>query len=446
MKNLTKGNPLKVILLFAVPLYIGQQFQLLYSLADTRIIGSILGETSLAAVGATTSLSDMLIEFLNGIICGFGIIIATFFGAGEQKNMRKAIAGTILFGIVITLLISGICLVFLPGILSALNISDELRAEAMAYIRVIIIGLTATTLYNICAAILRAIGDSFTPLIFLVISNLTNIGLDIAFIRCLHMGVMGAAVATVLSQAVSACICFQYMRKKYKEIVLHKEDFVRDGEVYRQLIPTGFSMGFMISFVTLGSLALQTSINTFGTNIIVAHTAARKITSIFLVPFFVLGTALATYCGQNLGAKEYGRIRKGIKDTVLFSFGWCAIVLIIVFTIAPWMIRLVTASTESEIIDTAQLYLKINAVFYFLPAVICILRNSMQGFGDKKSPLVSSFIELAGKVAIAYLLAPVIGYMGVIISEPIVWALMVIPLLINIRRSPVLKNVNSDRP
>lgn len=439
MKNLTKGNPLKVILLFAIPLYIGQQFQLLYSLVDTRIIGSILGETSLAAVGATTSLSDMLIEFLNGIICGFGIIIATFFGANEQKNMRKAIAGTIVFGTVITLLISGICLVFLPQILSILNISVDLKAQSMAYIRVIIIGLIATTLYNICAAILRAIGDSFTPLIFLIISNVTNIVLDIAFVNYLHMGVEGAAIATVLSQAVSACICFLYMRRKYKEIVLHKEDIVPDGEVYRQLIPTGFSMGFMISFVTLGSLALQTSINTFGTNIIVAHTAARKVTSIFLVPFFVLGTALANYCGQNLGAKEYERIKKGIKDTILFSFGWCVVVLIIVFTAAPWMIRLITASLESEIISTAELYLKINSIFYFLPAVICILRNSMQGFGDTKSPLFSSFIELAGKVAIAYLLAPVIGYMGVIISEPIVWALMVIPLLINIRRNSIFK-------
>lgn len=439
MKNLTKGNPLKVILLFAIPLYVGQQFQLLYSLVDTRIIGSILGGTSLAAVGATASLSDMLVEFLNGIICGFGIIIATFFGAGEQKNMRKAIAGTILLGTVITLAISGLCLVFLPQILSILNISADLKVESMAYIKVIIIGLIATTLYNICAAILRAIGDSFTPLIFLMISNVMNIVLDVVFIRYAHMGVEGAAIATVLSQAVSACTCFLYMRKRYQEIVLHKEDILPDKEVYRQLIPTGFSMGFMISFVTLGSLALQTSINTFGTNIIVAHTAARKITSIFLVPFFVLGTALATYCGQNLGAKEYERIKKGIKDTVLFSFGWCVVVLIIVFSVAPWLIQLITASSESEIIDTAVLYLKINSVFYFLPAVICILRNSMQGFGDTKTPLFSSFIELAGKVAIAYLLAPVVGYMGVIISEPVVWTLMVIPLLVNIKRSSMFR-------
>lgn len=434
MKSLTKGNPLKVILLFAVPIYIGQQFQLLYSIVDTRIIGSVLGDEALAAVGATATLSDMLIEFLNGVICGFGIIIAAFFGAGEQKNMRKAIAGTIISGTVITVLLSGICLLFLPGILSVLNVSADLRQEAMTYIRIIVIGLTATTLYNICAVILRAIGDSFTPLIFLMISNVMNIVLDIVFVRYLEMGVAGAAIATVFSQAVSACICFVYMKKKYKEITLQGEDVVPDKEIYKKLMSTGFSMGIMISFVTLGSLALQTCINTFGTNTIVAHTAARKATSFFLTPFFVLGSALATYCGQNLGAKEYERIKKGIKDAVLLSFGWCAIVFVIIYTTGPWIIRLITATEESEIISTAVLYLKINSIFYFLPAGICILRNSMQGFGDTKTPLISSFIELAGKVAIAYLLVPTAEYMGIIVSEPIVWVLMVIPLLISIKR------------
>lgn len=211
-----------------------------------------------------------------------------------------------------------------------------------------------------------------------------------------------------------------------------------DKEIYSQLLPTGLSMGFMISFVTLGSLALQTSINTFGTNVIVAHTAARKATSLFLTPFFVLGTALATYCGQNLGAKEYGRIKKGIRDTVFLAFGWCAVVLVIIFLFAPWIVRTITASGEGEIIDTATLYLRINGVFYFLPALICIFRNSMQGFGDKKTPLFSSLIELTGKVVIAFVLAPVIGYMGVIISEPIVWAVMVLPLLVNMKKNPIL--------
>ncbi|MDE7276424.1 MAG: MATE family efflux transporter, partial [Lachnospiraceae bacterium] len=410
-----------------------------YSLIDTRIIGSTLGETSLAAVGATISLSDMLIEFLNGIICGFGIIISTFFGADDEKGLKKAIGGSVVLGLAGTLFISVFGLAFLPGILRFLNVSDELMPQASAYIRIILIGLFATTLYNICAAVLRAIGDSYTPLIFLVISNLLNIVLDYVCILLLQMGVSGAAFATVFSQALSALLCFLYMRKKYPGIRLGREDILPDGEICKTLLPTGLSMGFMISFVTLGSLALQTSINTFGTNIIVAHTAARKATSLFLIPFFVLGSALATYCGQNLGAKEYGRIKKGIKDAVLLSFVWCAAALLVVFTLSPYIIRGITASAESEIIDTASLYLKINAVFYFLPAVICILRNSMQGFGDTRTQLVSSFIERAGKVLIAYLLAPVIGYMGVIISEPVVWVFMVIPLLAGMARNPILK-------
>ncbi|SFR97229.1 MATE family efflux transporter [Anaeromicropila populeti] len=439
MNNLAKGSPLKSILLFAIPIYIGQLFQLGYSLIDTRIIGRILGETSLAAVGSTTSLSDMLVEFLNGIICGFGIIISIYFGSEDEDKMRKAIGGTILFGGIVTISISSLCLVLLPQILGVLNVSSELMPESVSYIRIIVLGLLATTFYNICAAILRAIGDSYTPLIFLILSNLFNIGLDYLFILYFQKGVSGAAIATVLSQTISAVICFFYMRLKYKQIVLHKEDMIPSKEVTLKLLPTGLSMGFMISFVTLGSLALQTSINTFGTNIIVAHTAARKATSLFLTPFFVMGTALATYCGQNLGAKKYGRIKKGIHDTILLAVCWCMVVIAIVFIFSPLIIRIITASQETNIIQTASLYLRVNSIFYILPAIICIFRNSMQGFGDKTTPLVSSLIELAGKVIIAYLFAPVIGYMGVIVSEPIVWALMVLPLIINMRKNPILK-------
>lgn len=441
MKNLTQGKPIKVILLFAMPLYIGQLFQLGYSLIDTRIIGSTLGETSLAAVGATTSLSDLLIEFMNGVVCGFGIIVATYFGAGDESNLHKSIGQTVVLSIVFTVLLSIGCLFFLSPILDFLNVSPELVPEASAYIRIIIAGLIATALYNVCAAILRAIGDSFTPLMFLVISNLLNVALDYLFILRLDKGVAGAAIATVASQAISVILCFIYMRKKYPQINLHAGDMIPEKEMCRQLLPRGFSMGFMLSFVLMGSLALQTAINALGMNIIVAHTGARKATSLFLMIFFVLGTALATYCGQNLGAKEYGRIRQGIRDTILFSLCWYLFVLLIVFILSPVIINLITASEEPEIIGNAVLYLKVNASFYFLPAIICILRNSMQGFGDSRTPLISSVVELIGKVLIAYLLVPSLQYMGVVLSEPIVWALMVIPLIVSILRNPIMRKV-----
>lgn len=432
MKDLSKGNPLKVILQFALPLYIGQLFQLCYGVIDTRVVGSVLGEAALAAVGATTALSDLLIEFLNGVICGFGIVIATCFGAKEEKQMKKAIGGTIVIGVLFTVVISVGCLLFLPQILGILNVAPELTQNATAYIQTIIAGLVITALYNIGAVVLRSIGDSFTPLIFLVISNVLNVVLDYSFVMYAGMGTRGAALATVLSQAVSALLCFIVICKKYPSLKLKKEDIQPQGEMYKQLIPKGLSMGFMLSFVMLGSLALQTSINTFGTNTIVAHTAARKITIIFLTPFFVLGTALATYCGQNLGAKEYERIKQGIKSSVLISFAWCIVVVLLIFAFASIFIRFVTGSSEEEIVRTATMYLRINASLYFLPAMICIFRNSMQGFGDTKTPLVSSFIELAGKVLIAWFLTPVIGYWGIIVSEPIVWAAMIIPLFIGL--------------
>lgn len=439
MKDLTKGKPIRLILLFAVPLFVGQLFQLFYSLADTRIVGQTLGDEALAAVGATTTLSDMLLSFLNGLTNGFAIVIATCFGAKDERQMKKAMGGTILLGSCCAVVLSGLCLLNMSGLLKLLNISPELFAAARGYIGIVIAGLLAATLYNICAAMLRAIGDSFTPLLFLILAAFLNIAMDYGFILCLHTGVEGAAYATVIAQAVSAFLCFLYMRRKYPQLTLKKEDFKPDMILYKKLFGAGLSMGFMTSLVGIGTMALQTSINTFGTDIIVAHTAARKISSIYMLPFSVMGTTLATYCGQNLGAGKYSRIRHGIRDTVLVTFVWCTGVIISAYTVAPWLIRTVTATQKKDIIDTASLYLRVNTPFYYVPTVICLFRNSMQGFGDNRTPVISSSLEMIGKVLIALLLAPAIGYYGIIVAEPIVWFIMVIPLVVNMVRSPVLK-------
>lgn len=439
MKDLTKGKPIRLILLFAVPLFVGQLFQLFYSLADTRIVGQTLGDEALAAVGATTTLSDMLLSFLNGLTNGFAIVIATCFGAKDESRMKKAMGGTILLGSYCAVALSGLCLLNMSGLLKLLNISPELFAAARGYIGIVIAGLLAATLYNICAAMLRAIGDSFTPLLFLILAAFLNIAMDYGFILCLHTGVEGAAYATVIAQAVSAFLCFLYMRRKYPQLTLKKEDFKPDMILYKKLFGAGLSMGFMTSLVGVGTMALQTSINTFGTDIIVAHTAARKISSIYMLPFSVMGTTLATYCGQNLGAGKYSRIRQGIRDTVLVTFVWCTGVIISAYTVAPWLIRTVTATQKKDIIDTASLYLRVNTPFYYVPTVICLFRNSMQGFGDNRTPVISSSLEMIGKVLIALLLAPAIGYYGIIVAEPIVWFIMVIPLVVNMVRSPVLK-------
>ena len=439
MKNLTVGKPIKLILLFAIPLFIGQLFQLFYSLVDTRIVGETLGDDALAAVGATTTLSDMLNGLFNGFTNGYAIIIATYFGANDAKHMKKAIGGTVLLGVSFAVILSALCLIFLNPILGFLNISDDILPQSKAYISIVLAGLLAATLYNICASILRALGDTFTPLIFLIIAAFLNIFLDYAFILYFHMGVGGAALATVISQAVSALLCFLYMRKKYPSLTLCREDFRIPKFIYEKLLATGTSMGFMSSFVNFGTLSLQTAINTFGNNIIVAHTAARKASSIFMLPFGVFGTTLATYCGQNLGAGKYSRLKTGIRDTVLLTFLWSAGVILVAYTLSPVLIKSITATTEPEVIKTASLYLKFNTSFYFVPSVICLFRNSMQGFGDSKTPVFSSSLELICKVLAAFLLAPAIGYWGIIVAEPIAWFIMVVPLIINMIRNPVLK-------
>lgn len=439
MKNLTMGKPLKLILMFALPLFVGQLFQLFYSLMDTRIVGATLGEDALAAVGSTSTLSDLLIGLLNGITNGFAIVIATRFGANDEKGMKRAIGGTVVLGISTALIISICSLLFLTPLLKFLNISPVLFPQSKAYISIILAGLIAATCYNICAAILRAIGDSFTPLIFLIISTVLNIVLDYTFILFFRMGVSGAALATVISQATSAILCFIYMRRKYPRLTLSHYDLIPESETYHRLLSTGLSMGFMVSFVHMGTVALQTSINTFENNIIVAHMAARKASSIFMLPWSVLGTTLATYCGQNLGAGKYSRIKQGMRDTLLLTWAWCILVVLMAFTIAPFIIRTITASTEPEIIDTACLYLRFNTSFYFVPAVICLFRNAMQGFGDSKTPVFSSSLELLAKVVAALLFAPALGYWGIIIAEPIAWIIMVIPLIVNTVRNPIFK-------
>ncbi len=434
MRNLTKGSPVKMILMFAVPLFIGQLFQLFYSLVDTRIVGALLGDTALAAVGATTSLCDLLNNLLNGFTNGFGIIIATYFGAGNKRIMKNAIAGTVVLSVSITVTISAAGTIALYGILNLLNVSPELFDASSSYLRIIMMGLIAGAMYNMLASILRAIGDSFTPLIFLIISTVLNIILDYTFIKYLDTGVAGAAVATVVSQLVSAILCFIYMYKKYPELHLCMDNFIESKPLLVKMLSTGASMSFMISFVHIGTVALQTSINTFGTNIIVAHTAARKASSIFMLPFSVFGTTLATYCSQNFGAGEYSRIKTGIRSSVLLTFIWCTAVIVVANTLSPVIINAITATSEPEVIDTATLYLRINTALYYIPAVICLFRQGMQGFGDNITPLISSSMELIVKVLAAVLLAPAIGYMGIIVAEPIAWIVMVIPLIISMRK------------
>lgn len=440
MIDLTTGNPIKQMIKFALPVCLGNIFQLFYSLADTRIVGSTLGESSLAAVGATTSISTLLIGFLSGMTNGFSIVVAQQFGEKNEKKIKKTVAASLFLGLIISVIISIISISFLDEILKILNVSEELYNESTLYIKVILLGITATMFYNAFAGILRAIGDTFAPLMFLIIACGLNIFLDLFFILKLGLGVSGAGLATVISQGFSVLLCVIYMWKKYPIFRVEKKDFFIKLELLKRLFYSGFSMAMMMSLVFFGTLALQTAINTFGTNIIVAHTASRKLTEFFMLPFSVFGITMATYCGQNKGANEPERIKKGIWQALFITWIWCGVVIILSYTIAPFLIYMVTGTTNREIILTSQKYLRINTIFYFVPATISILRNAMQGIGDHFTPIFSSGLELIGKISVVIFLVPSLEYFGIIISEPIVWVVMVIPLIIKIIKNPIFKN------
>ena len=300
--------------------------------------------------------------------------------------------------------------------------------------------MTGAMLYNVCAGLFRAIGDSLTPLLFLIASTFVNIGLDPLFVCVFHLGVAGAAWATILSQYGSFACCFIYMRKRYDILLFGKKDCHLKRDMVKEMLSIGFSMGFMNSLINIGSVALQGAINSLqDTNYIVAHTAARKITEIYKIMFSVFGQTMATFCGQNMGARKVDRIKEGMKLAIIYTCVWSTFAMIASYTIGPQLVHMVTGSHKDVVIVNATNYLKFNTIFYYVPAVISIVRNVMQGIGDQITPLVSSGLEMVGKVVIAFTLVPLMGYAGVIVAEPIVWFIMVIPLIVQIIRTPKLK-------
>ena len=436
--TLTEGNPVKLIVLFAIPIFLGNLFQILYSLIDTKIVGSTLGETALASVGSVSTLYNLLTGFFNGLTLGFSVVTARLYGSGEEKALKKNIAGAITLGFGTAIVLITLTAVFLKPILRLLQVPAEQFDMSYSYIVVLVWGMFITLAYNLCANTLRATGDSVTPLIYLVISSLVNVGLDYFFILNLHLGVAGAAYATVIAQFLSVVLCLIRIYRGFPILHVGREDFQFDREQLWQLYQNGLSMGLMSSLVNFGTVVLQSGINQLGTSIIVAHTAARKVFEIWNLPISVMGSAMATYCGQNYGAGKYGRIREGIKGALGLGAVWAVVVFIMAHTISPYLIRFITSSESPEIIYWGRKYLEYDMSFIILCVGIVVLRNSMQGFGDYKTPVFSSFIELMGKVVFTFTFVRFFGYWGIIWTEPVIWVLMVIPLIIQTWRNPVV--------
>lgn len=427
--DLTKGKILEVLLLFMLPILFANLFQQLYNTVDTMIVGYYLGDNALAAMGATSSLFELLVGFATGVGSGFSVVIARYVGARDSVTLKKSIAGTIVLSSALTILIMLLSCFALKPLMHFLNTPQEIFSEAYDYIFIICICVGITVLYNMVSGMLRAKGNSFIPLIALFISSALNVFLDIYCIVNLHMGTAGAAIATVISQAVSAIFCVIYIYYKEKDLIPDKQSFTYDQYLYSDLCGQGLSMGFMLSIVSMGTVILQTAINKCGTLVIAGYTAARKAMNFLTMPLFTLSTALTTYVSQNYGANNIQRIKDGVRYSNIMGIVWCGVSIVIVFVCSDMLIQLISSTTSTEVLYYGSTYLKVSAVFFPFLAPLLNLRCSLQGLGQKIVPLFSSIIELVGKFIFVTLMVPFTGFMGICFTEPLVWVAMLLQLL-----------------
>ncbi len=427
--NLTTEPVLKSLLLFSLPILISNVFQQLYNTTDTMIVGNFMGSQALAAVGATSSLFELIVGFAIGVGNGMGIVIARHYGAKEKELVKKSVAGAIVVGVVLTLFIMLISLLLLHPLLTLLQTPENIIGQAYDYIFIIMIFVGVTIAYNLGAGVLRAIGDSMTALYILILAAVFNVILDLLFIVKFQMGVQGAAFATIVAQGMAALLCIFYILRKVRLLVPSKRHFKLDKHLYRDLLGQGISMGLMTSIVAIGSVILQTAINQLGVNIIAAQTAARRIQGFFIMPLNSIALAMVTFVAQNFGAKKFDRIIRAIKISLALSATWSLLTVILFLFSATTMVRWISGSTDTELLANGTQFLHIASLFYIVLGILYILRNTLQGLGEKVIPLISSVIELVGKIIFVAFIIPRLGYLGVILCEPLIWVVMTVQLV-----------------
>ena len=427
MKNhsLTQGSIAKGLLFFVIPLFFSNLFQQLYNTIDTLLVGHFLGDNALAAMGATAAIFELIVQFSNGCGTGFSIVTARYYGSKNENELKKSVAASLILGLIISIVITIVSYVSMPYLLTILKTPKSIYHDSLNYIRCISAFLIITMFYNLGAGMLRAIGDSLRPLIVLFCSSIINIALDIVCITILDMGVFGAAVATVIAQAISTIICFFLILRKAKILIPRKEHFQIKSYMVNDLL----GQGFMFSIVSIGTIILQSGINSLGTQIITAHTAARKLISLFCLPLSTLAASMATFVSQNKGAQNYERIIKGVRLSNICGIIYPIFLSILIYFTAENLVHLLSGSNTPAVLQNGAMYLKINIPFFIILSILLNLRNAIQGFGYKITPLFSSIIELIGKIVFTLFLVPTFKYLGVCFCEPIIWCLMASQLI-----------------
>lgn len=421
--DMTKGSPMRLILGFAVPLFFGFLFQQFYNLVDTAIVGRFLGVNELASVGSTGSINFLIVGFCMGICNGFSIPVSHKFGAGDYEGLRRYVANCAWLGIGFAIILTALTTLLCRNILVIMRTPDNILEDAYIYILIIFLGIPSVFLYNTVSGIIRALGDSRTPVVFLVLSSLINIGLDLFFIISLKLGVAGAALATVIAQAISGVGCFLFMMRRFEILRLTKDEWRPDSHKMLVLCGMGIPMGLQYSITAVGSVVLQSATNTLGSAAVASVTAGSRVGCFLACPFDALGSTMATYGGQNVGAGKTERLDQGLKSCILLGAVYSVLAFLIVLFGGEKLAGVFVGSGETMIIGNVKLFLLFNTAAYFPLALVNIVRFLIQGMGFPVFAILAGVLEMIARSVAGTVLVPLLGFTGVCLGSPTAWIL-----------------------
>ncbi len=420
-KNMTEGSPMKLILGFSIPMLFGMLFQQFYNLVDTMIVGKTLGVDALAGVGATSSINFMIIGFCMGVCGGFAIPVAQQFGAQKYEQLRRYVYNGYLLSVVFSIVLTALSVFFCRNILTVMRTPESIYEYAYAYIVIIFAGIPATYLYNLVSGVIRSMGDSKTPLIFLALAAFVNIGLDLLLIIVFPMGVAGAALATVISQAFSGIACVIYSKRRFEILHTDEEERKVNKGYMKTLCGMGVPMGLQYSITAIGSVILQSAVNTLGSNAVASMTAGSKIGMFFCCPYDALGSTMATYGGQNVGAKKLDRLSGGLKAAGILGIGYSILAFVVLWLCGNQLAMFFVESAQAEVIANVRLFLVCNSAFYIPLAFVNIVRFLIQGMGYSKFAILAGVFEMAARTLVGFVFVPMFGYPAACFASPVAW-------------------------
>ncbi len=428
-KDMTAGSPAKAIVGFTIPVFIGNIFQQFYSMVDTIIVGKFVGTKALAAVGSVGTINFLIIGFMLGLTAGFTVLTAQRYGAGDMKNMRRTVGSAAVLSLMVTVVMTLISMLGMHGLLKFMHTPEDIFADAYQYIMIICGGIFATVLYNLLASVLRALGNSQVPLYFLILSALLNVLLDLLFIIVFQWGAAGAAYATVISQGVSGILCLVYIAKKMPELRLQKDDFRLSAHIVKMQVGIGIPMALQYSITAIGTMMVQSALNMLGSMAVAAFTAASKVEQIATQAYVALGTTMATYCAQNMGAGKIDRIRKGFRTSTWIGMVYSLIFGLLTAFFGKYLTYLFVSSDVQTLMGQVDIYLKCASLFFIALTIVNVYRNGIQGMGYGVLPMMAGVAELLGRGIVALAAGMNKSYLLACLASPVAWVFAGVLLL-----------------